>query len=302
MIANNNSRHSIGLVRLVRFTSSLLGHLNSGTCAAFYCPHDDNRSIARRRTSKPPIPRIVSMLSTSHSLLSSNTSFTAFDIHTRIPVQTSLLTSVSTFTPCCSFLRLVRLQSLGYHTSCTFLYIYFIMHQLAYVTIADNDKAERKARQYEELLAQQRRIQAQMDLIDPETRREVDEVKRLEQDIHRFTSGHQSEPTTPPEYYSYPSAVSRPNRYSSSALTSPPGLANRPARSGSQLTSPPASYVRPFSSHAAVNQLPSKSVPGSRRNSDEEEEEDDYTYGFSDSRAAAKYVLSHFMARKIFQR
>ena len=150
-------------------------------------------------------------------------------------------------------------------------------------------QTERKARQYEELLAQQRRIQAQMALIDPETRREVEEHQRLEQDISMFTSGHQSEPTTPPEYYS---SVHRPNRYSSTSLTSPPGVHPRSSHSGSQLTSPqltsPAAiFARPLTSHAASS-IPSQSVPASRRGSDEEEE--DYTYGFADGnhRAAAK--------------
>lgn len=154
---------------------------------------------------------------------------------------------------------------------------------------ADNTQTEKKARQYEELLAQQRRIQAQMALIDPETRREVEEHQRLEQDITMFTSGHQSEPTTPPELYS---SVRRPNHFSSSSLTSPPGFLARPNRSGSQLTSPPSAFVRPFTSHASST-IPSKSVPASRRGSDEEEE--DYAYGFADMnhRAAAKYVSNY---------
>lgn len=158
---------------------------------------------------------------------------------------------------------------------------------------ANSSQAERKARQYEELLAQQRPIQAQMALIDPETRREVDEVRRMEQDITRFTSGVLSEPTTPPEYHSsaYPTFVSRPNRYSSTSMASPPGLSNRTSRSGSQLTSPPTSFARPVTSQV-IMQNPSQSVPGSRRNSDEEEE-DDYIYQFTGNphRAAAKYVI-----------
>ncbi|KAL1306571.1 hypothetical protein AAFC00_005256 [Neodothiora populina] len=138
--------------------------------------------------------------------------------------------------------------------------------------------SERKARQYEELLAQQRRIQAQMALIDPETRLAVEEHQRLEQDISLFTSGHQSEPTTPPDYYS---SLSRPssNRFSSASLASPPGIHTRPAHSVSQFTSPQAAFVRPFTSHASST-IPSQSVPASRRGSDEEEE--DYAYGFAD--------------------
>lgn len=150
---------------------------------------------------------------------------------------------------------------------------------------ADKDKSEKKARQYEELLVQQRRIQAQMALIDPETRLAVEEHQRLEQDISMFTSGHQSEPTTPPEYYN---SVHRPNsnRFSSASLASPPGIHTRP---GSQLTSPAGAFARPFTSNPSTS-IPSQSVPASRRGSDEEEE--DYAYGFADlnHRSAAKYV------------
>jgi len=153
---------------------------------------------------------------------------------------------------------------------------------------ANGEQSEKKARQYEELLVQQRRIQAQMALIDPETRREVEEQQRLEQDISMFTSGHQSEPTTPPAYHS----SVRPNRFSA-GFTSPPGNYPRPTHSSSQMTSPSAAYVRPFTAHASSNN-PSKSVPASRRGSDEDEE--DYAYGFNENnhRAAAKYVSLHF--------
>ena len=98
----------------------------------------------------------------------------------------------------------------------------------------------------------------------------------------------QSEPTTPPEYAdAFPSIFSKPNRYSSASLTSPPGIVNRPARAATQLTSPGFQYNRPFTSSA---NLPSHSVPGSRRQSDDEEEADDFLYNFDQSvhRAAAK--------------
>lgn len=98
----------------------------------------------------------------------------------------------------------------------------------------------------------------------------------------------QSEPTTPPEYAdAFPSIFSKPNRYSSASLTSPPGIVNRPSRATSQLTSPPFQYTRPFTSSS---NLPSQSVPGSRRQSDDEEEADDFLYNFDSSlhRAAAK--------------
>lgn len=89
-----------------------------------------------------------------------------------------------------------------------------------------------------------------MQLLDLQQRREEQELAQMQEDIGRSnnntnsTAGHQSEPTTPPEYREttsgFPSVFSRPNRYSTSSLTSTPGLYNRSSRSGSQLTSPQA--------------------------------------------------------------
>jgi len=133
-----------------------------------------------------------------------------------------------------------------------------------------------------------------MAMIDPETRREVDEHQRLEQDITMFTAGHLSEPTTPPEYYS---SVNRVNsaRLSTASMASPPGFPTRPSRSGSQLASPQATFSRPITSHVHSTSIPSRSVPASRRGSDEDEE--DSTYSFADiNRRAAKYVLCSYSA------
>ncbi|KAG9964529.1 ARM repeat-containing protein, partial [Aureobasidium melanogenum] len=146
--------------------------------------------------------------------------------------------------------------------------------------------SERKARQYEELLAQQRRIQAQMAMIDPETRREVDEHQRLEQDISMFTSGHLSEPTTPPEYYSSVNRV-HSARLSTASLASPPGFPTRPSRPGSQLASPQTTFSRPVTSHVHSTSIPSRSVPASRRGSDEDDEDTSFSFADMNHRAAA---------------
>ena len=118
-----------------------------------------------------------------------------------------------------------------------------------------------------------------MQLLDLQQRREEQELAQMQEDLGRSNknnnAGHQSEPTTPPEYREtssgFPSVFSRPNRYSTSSLTSPPGLYNRPGRSGSQLTSPQSGILQ---SRMMDDKLPSKSVPGSRRNSDEDEKEE----------------------------
>ncbi|KAF4634360.1 hypothetical protein G7Y89_g3754 [Cudoniella acicularis] len=137
---------------------------------------------------------------------------------------------------------------------------------------------EKKKLEYERLREQKRRFEAEMQLLDLQQRREEQELAQMQEDLGRSNNsntGHQSEPTTPPEYREtssgFPSVFSRPNRYSTSSLTSPPGLYNRPGRSGSQLTSPQSGILQ---SRTMEDKLPSKSVPGSRRNSDEDEKEE----------------------------
>ena len=100
------------------------------------------------------------------------------------------------------------------------------------------------------------------------------ELEQMTQDLQKagLTHGYQSEPTTPPEYRDqvFPSAFSsRTNRYSSSSLTSPPGLSNRSHRSGSQLTSPPSELAQSQHIQSNSETMPSKSVPGSRRGSND---------------------------------
>lgn len=114
-----------------------------------------------------------------------------------------------------------------------------------------------------------------MQKLDQQQRREALELAQMEEEVGRL-GGHQSEPTTPPEYRDnnsgFPSMFSRPNRYSTSSLTSPPGLFNRPARSGSQLQSPQSGIMQTRFGFDD-QQMPSRSVPTTRRNSDDEKEE-----------------------------
>ena len=117
-----------------------------------------------------------------------------------------------------------------------------------------------------------------MQKLDQQQLREEFDIAQMQEELGRGSglnlTGHQSEPTTPPEYREmssgFPSMFSRPNRYSTSSLVSPAGTFNRPSRSGSQLASPSG----PVQSMFTFDQLPSRSVPGSRRNSDEDEKEE----------------------------
>lgn len=136
-----------------------------------------------------------------------------------------------------------------------------------------------------------------MQLLDQQQRKEEQELAQMQEDLGRNNNGnsiagHQSEPTTPPEYREtnsgFPSVFSRPNRYSTSSLTSPPGLYNRPGRSGSQLTSPQSGIMQ--SRLVMDDKLPSKSVPGSRRNSDEDEKEEAVRQDPTSHRSTNAYV------------
>ncbi|CAK7217417.1 hypothetical protein SBRCBS47491_003159 [Sporothrix bragantina] len=154
---------------------------------------------------------------------------------------------------------------------------------------------EKKRLEYEKLREQKRRFEAEMQLLDQQQRRDEQELAAMQEDLGRIgaaaalaNTGHQSEPTTPPEYREtssgFPSMFSRPNRYSTSSLTSPPGLLfNRPGRSGSQIASPQSGIMQSSASASSANnaqhfgfddQLPSRSVPTTRRNSDEDEKEE----------------------------
>ncbi|KAI0163224.1 armadillo-type protein [Pestalotiopsis sp. NC0098] len=141
----------------------------------------------------------------------------------------------------------------------------------------------KKKQEYDTLMEQKRRFEAEMKKFELQQRQEEAELRQMEKDLAKNNTifgltGHQSEPTTPPEYREsngFPTMFSRPNRYSLSSLTSPQGLYSRSARSGSQLQSP-QSGIMPSQSRAFAfdDHLPSRSVPGTRRNSDEDEKEE----------------------------
>jgi hypothetical protein len=103
-----------------------------------------------------------------------------------------------------------------------------------------------------------------MELLDLQSQRGEEEINRLSTDL-RYNKPAHSQPTTPPEYNEgngFPTAFSRPNRFSMSSIN--PGMsATRDSRANSQVTSPPTNVM-------GNGNLPSQSMPGSRRNSDED--------------------------------
>ncbi|KAK8171157.1 armadillo-type protein [Phyllosticta citrichinensis] len=130
---------------------------------------------------------------------------------------------------------------------------------------------EKKKNDLEALKEQRARFDAEMETYEKPFKGTQIDYSRFGDEVNRTNlPAPQSEPTTPPEYRDngFPTAFSRPQRYSVQSFTSPQSgttLSNRPSRSGSQITSPP--HV----SHG-ISHMPSKSMPGSRRGSDEEED------------------------------
>lgn len=148
----------------------------------------------------------------------------------------------------------------------SFSYLYARLRQ----THTDMSQLEKKKQEWEMLQEHRKNFQAQMDFL---SQQQAQELEQLTQDLHKtgFNPGHQSEPTTPPEHrdQGFSSVFSRSNRYSSASLTSPPGLNTRSSRSGSQITSPPSELAQTLHNHINSDTLPSRSVPGSRRGSND---------------------------------
>ena len=107
-----------------------------------------------------------------------------------------------------------------------------------------------KQAEYDYLRQKHLQFQHEMDVIARQVKREEEEVQKLRHDLGSYHAGvgHQSEPTTPPEYgdIGFASAANRANRFSSSSITAPPGIINRPSRAGSAVTSPPVERAKAY--------------------------------------------------------
>jgi hypothetical protein len=135
---------------------------------------------------------------------------------------------------------------------------------------------EKKRQQIEQVREQKRKFEAQMKLLDLQEQRlqqstTTSDMDHLGRGFGRvgLNGGPVSEPTTPPDYSDtgFPTSFSRPNRFSYNSVTSPPGLSNRFSQSSSQLASPSGIV----NSRNPPQKPPAKSMPGSRRNSEDEE-------------------------------
>lgn len=136
---------------------------------------------------------------------------------------------------------------------------------------------EKKRQQIEQVREQKRKFEAQMKLLDLQEQRlqqgtNTADMENLARGFGRIglAAGPVSEPTTPPDYSDagFPTSLSRPNRFSMNSIASPPGLNNRFSQSSSQLASPSGGIAN---GRNLPQKPPAKSMPGSRRNSEDEE-------------------------------
>lgn len=146
----------------------------------------------------------------------------------------------------------------------------------------------------EDIQIARRKAQEQLALLDEKERRlqlhsasTSPEVDRFAGSFNRMSlNGPVSEPTTPPEYVEdlFSSRHSRGSRMSIGNITSPPGLSRRTSQTSSKVTSPPGNRASTSALYSTHRQS-TKSMPGSRRGSDEEEE--DYLESLPTNRSAA---------------
>jgi hypothetical protein len=147
--------------------------------------------------------------------------------------------------------------------------------RLARVWTLTDSQLEKKKHDHEKLKEQRRLLEAEMRRLDEQSKYEEEGIKRMSQGIDSvMASGGPialSEPNTPPEQRNvFVQSTTFPSfprsRLSGSSIITPPGMLSRP--SASLLTTPTTSQ----SGSANVGPTnPSRSVPNTRRNSDDAE-------------------------------
>lgn len=114
-------------------------------------------------------------------------------------------------------------------------------------------------------------MQVELERMEMQERQNELEIRRIAQELTHNplpkSTGH-SEPTTPPEFkdITFSERRGRSGFMSGSLLSTPPSL-SRHEKAAHQLMTPPAEDILPIFGQ----KTPSKSVPSSRRNSDENE-------------------------------
>lgn len=162
---------------------------------------------------------------------------------------------------------------------------------------SDEKQATQKSKQqkWEEIQLMKRKAEEQLRLVAMhehalKNNGEDAELDTISSRLGRASlNGPVSEPTTPPEYAEggfSNSRYSRSSRLSANSVMSPPGFGNRLSQNSSQIASPAARLSG--SMYAQNNRTSTKSMPVSRRGSDEEE---DYAEALPSIPPTSRYVI-----------
>jgi hypothetical protein len=146
---------------------------------------------------------------------------------------------------------------------------------------ANRDPRQATSKQvYEDIQIAKRQAAEQLRLLELQEQRlqmgaTAQDIERMSSRMNRISlNGPVSEPTTPPEYAESgfsTNRYSRSSRVSMNSIMSPPGLGKRVSQTSSQVTSPPPNRLSGNAMYGQSSKPPAKSVPGSRRGSDEDE-------------------------------
>ena len=170
--------------------------------------------------------------------------------------------------------------------------------------LTQQQQQKTKQQQWDEIQTMKRKAEEQLRLVAMQehalkTNGEGAEIDTISSRLGRASlNGAISEPTTPPEYADGNFAnirYSRSSRLSSNSIISPPGFGNRLSQTSSQVTSPPGRLSG--SMYTQAHRTSTKSMPGSRRGSDEEE---DYAEDLPNIRPSGRYVISHLIHNQFF--
>ncbi|KIX09150.1 uncharacterized protein Z518_00228 [Rhinocladiella mackenziei CBS 650.93] len=142
-----------------------------------------------------------------------------------------------------------------------------------------NPKQVKNKQMYDDIQSAKRKAEEQLRLLELQERSlqmgaNSQDLERISTRLNRISlNGPVSEPTTPPEYAEsgFSHRFSRSSRLSVNSVISPPGLSKRMSQSSSQITSPPGNRLSGNGIYSQSQKPSAKSVPGSRRGSDEDE-------------------------------
>ena len=145
---------------------------------------------------------------------------------------------------------------------------------------ADDHSQQAKNKQmYDDIQNAKRKAEEQLRILELQERSlqmgaNTHDLERISTRVNRISlTGPVSEPTTPPEYAEsgFNNRYSRSSRLSANSIMSPPGFSKRISQSSSQVTSPPVNRLSGNGMFSQSQKPSAKSVPGSRRGSDEDE-------------------------------